>query len=67
METLGEALPKEMARVREMIPIYSEIGPSGAPALFMMQVSLSAAEKAMIEQDVVAMIAAYQDLKDYSS
>ncbi len=31
--TLGEALPKEMARVRnEVLPVYLEIGPAGAPA-----------------------------------
>lgn len=66
--TLGEALPKEMARVRdEVMPAYIEIGPPGQFALAMMRASLDAAAKAMAEGDTVAMIAAYQDLKGYEA
>ncbi len=65
--SLGEALPAEMARVRDKVmPAYSSIGPSGAPALFMMRASLDEAAKAMAEGDVVAMAVAYEDLKGYS-
>jgi hypothetical protein len=64
--TLGEALPLEMARVRdEVMPAYIQIGPAGAIALAMMRASLDAAAKAMIEGDVVGMIHAYEDLKGY--
>lgn len=63
---LGEALPREMTRVRDTImPAYLSIGPSGAFALAMMRRDLDAAQKAMIEGDVVAMLAAYQALKGY--
>lgn len=66
METLGEALPKEIARVRDQImPAYIEIGPPGQFALAMMRAALDAASKAMIEGDTVAMIAAYQELKGF--
>jgi len=66
VDTLGDALPREMARVRDQImPAYQEIGPGGAPALFLMRRSLDAAAKAMAEGDVVAMMAAYQDLKEF--
>lgn len=65
-DSLGEALPREMARVRDTImPAYQSIGTSGMPALFLMRRSLDAAAKAMAEGDVVAMIAAYKDLKGY--
>lgn len=66
IETLGDALPKEMARVRdEVMPAYQSIGPSGSLALAMMRADLDAAAKAMIEGDVVAMVKVYQSLKGY--
>lgn len=67
IETLGDALPKEMARVRDKIlPAYLEIGPSGAFAASMMRQDLDAAAKAMIEGDVVKMVQVYESLKEYS-
>jgi hypothetical protein len=65
--TLGDALPREMARVRdEVLPEYVAIGPPGAIAATLMRVSLDAAAKAMAEGDVVAMLHAYEDLRGYS-
>lgn len=66
-ESIGTALPDEMARVRELITIYRSIGPAGIPASMMMEASLRAADKASIEGDVVGMIRAYEDLKGYSA
>ena len=67
MITLGEALPKEMARVRdELIPLYVEIGSAGVFAATMMRQDLDAAAKAMIEGDLPAMIRAYESLKGYT-
>ena len=64
--TLGEALPREMARVRDVLmPIYQSIGPAGGFALAMMRRDLDAAAKAMAAADLPAMIKAYQALKDY--
>ena len=43
MTTLGDALPREMARVRdEVIPAYEACGPGGRPALFVMRGELDA-------------------------
>ncbi len=65
-ESLGTALPKEMTRVRDtVIPPYIEIGPVGAIALAMMRQSLDAAQTALAEGDVIAMLRAYEDLKGY--
>jgi len=65
--SLGEALPLEMARVRdEVMPPYREIGPSGAFALAMMRSALDGAAKAMAEGDVIEMVRWYQELKDFS-
>jgi hypothetical protein len=64
--SLGEALPREMARVRDQVmPAYQQIGGVGQFALTMMRQSLDAAAKAMAEGDPIAMIQAYQDLKEY--
>lgn len=64
-ESLGEALPKLMARVRDKIlPIYLEIGPSGAIAVILIRADLDRATKAMIEGDLPGMIRAYQALKE---
>lgn len=68
MSSLGEELPKEMARVRnEIMPAYIEIGPAGAIALAMMRADLDAAAKAMIEGDTIAMLRLYHSLKGYST
>lgn len=64
VETLADALPKEMARVRDvLIPAYMEIGPAGQFGLIMLRHSLDEAARAMASGDVVAMLRAYQDLK----
>lgn len=65
--TLGEDLPRVMAYVRdEVMPAYLEIGPAGNLALACMRHDLDIAAKAMAEQDVARMMAAYKSLKDYS-
>ncbi|MFA6135035.1 MAG: hypothetical protein WC869_13550 [Phycisphaerae bacterium] len=67
-DTLGEALPKEMARVRDKVmPLYVEIGPPGQLALMLMRASLDAAARAMAEGDVIAMIRAHEDLKGFTA
>ncbi len=63
METLGDALPKEMARVREVLGHYKEIGPAGAFGAAMIEQDLRAADKAVMSGDVVAMLQAYETLK----
>lgn len=63
--TLGEALPLEMARVRDVVmPRYVEIGPVGQFALVLMRKDLDDAAKAMIEGDVIEMLRVYQSLRD---
>jgi hypothetical protein len=67
MNTLGDALPREMARVRdEVMPAYLEIGPVGAFALAAMRHDIDAAAKAMAAGDVLAMLRAYEALRGYA-
>ena len=66
VDTLGDALPREMARVRDKVmPAYLEIGPAGAFALAFMRTDLDSAAKALAEGDVVEMVRVYEALKDY--
>jgi len=68
MDTLGDALPREMARVRdEVMPAYIKIGPAGQFALAFMRADLDRATKALAEGDVVEMLRAYESLKGYST
>lgn len=72
ISTLADALPREMARVRdEIMPQYLALrGMPNVivePQLAMMRASLDAAAKAMAAGDVVAMMRCYQDLKGYES
>jgi hypothetical protein len=65
-DSLGEALPREMARVRDkLMPQYLAIGPAGQFALFFMRKALDEATKALAEGDVIAMMRAYNDLKEF--
>ena len=66
--TLGDALPREVARVRdEVMPAYIEIGPAGTFALAMMRRDLDEAARAMVAGDVVGMLRAYEALKRYET
>lgn len=64
METLGEKLPEEQARVREVLGHYKEIGPAGAFGAVMIEELLRKADEAVMSDDLVRMIAAYNDLKE---
>lgn len=64
-DTLGTALPREMARVRdELLPVYDTF-PTGKFAATMMRADLDRATKALAEGDLPAMIACYESLKAY--
>lgn len=66
--SLGTALPREMARVRdEVMPAYAAIGTAGTFALMMMRADLDKAAKALAEGDVVEMLCVYESLKGYST
>lgn len=66
-ETLADALPKEQARVRALIPLCEEIGPPGVFALACMRRALETADIATAQGDVTRMLRAYNDLKGYTA
>ena len=64
VKTLAMALPEEQERVRGVLKIYEEIGLPGEFAAMMIKALLKDAEIAASAQDVVAMLRAYEDLKE---
>lgn len=62
-ETLADALPKEMARVRTVLGYYKEIGTAGALGAMFIEQDLKAADRAVMSGDVVAMIQALENLR----
>ena len=65
-DSLADALPREIERVQELLPLYDAI-PTGIFASTMMRNSIRTAHAAMVAGDVVAMIRCYEDLKGYSA
>jgi len=66
IDTLGDALPREIARVRdEVLPEYESCGPPGIFAATLMRMALDRASKAMIEGDIVEMVRVYDELKGF--
>lgn len=63
MPTLGDDLPRELARCRKLLGIYKEIGPNGAFGYAMIEADIARAEAALASGDLTAMIRAYQALK----
>ena len=65
-ETVGDALPRAMARVRdEIMPAYAAIGPAGVWALGSMRFDLDAAARAMAAGDVAGMVRALHELRGW--
>lgn len=63
MDTLGDALPREIKRCQELLIDYAAIGPAGNFGAAMIRMDIAAGIKAMAEGDPVAMIRAYEALK----
>jgi len=63
--TLGEDYPNEQARVRDLLVEYEKL-PNGSGQLgaLMFKNLLERADKAAMEQDLVAMIGIYQEMKE---
>ena len=67
-DTVGDALPREKARVRdEVLPHYVEIGPVGAFGALMIRQDLDRAARAMATGDTVEMIRCLQALRECKS
>ena len=66
VDTLGDSLPHEQARVRAMKAQYEALGVSGQLGALMMEQALRAADEAVISGDLAAMIVAYKELQTFT-
>lgn len=62
-ETLADALPKECARVREVLGYYKACGPVGFFGASMIEAELRTADQAMASGDVIAMLRSMKALQ----
>jgi hypothetical protein len=62
-ESLAEALPREQARVREVLSHYKALGSVGMFGAAFIEADLREADAAVMSGDVVRMIRAYEKLK----
>lgn len=67
MASVGEDMPKQQARVREVLGHYREIGPAGAFGAAMIEQALREADEAMASGDVVRIVRAYKALTEIES
>jgi hypothetical protein len=63
-KTLAEAYPIEQARLRELIEAYRSIGPAGTFGIAMIRQTLAKADAAAASGDVVAMLRAFEEMKE---
>lgn len=63
MSTLGEAFPREQARVRELLGVYKSIGPAGIFGAVMLEQVLQRADQAAVSGDAIAMLRSFEELK----
>ena len=63
-DTLGDAFPKEQARLRVLLGYGKEIGPAGAFYCAVIEDVLRRADKAAIEGDTVAMIGIFKEMQE---
>jgi hypothetical protein len=68
-DSLGEALPKEQARVRALIVQYRDplLAGAGDFAAAFMEQDLQKTDEAVMSGDAVEMIRMYQKLKEWES
>lgn len=63
-DTLADALLREKVRVRELMVLYAKMGPAGQFGLEGIETTLRQSDRAMIEQEVPAMIVVLDDLRN---
>lgn len=64
MTTLADGLLAEQQRCRVLLEVYAGIGPAGAFGAAMIRQDLADAEAAIMSGDVVAMLRAYEALRE---
>lgn len=64
MTSVGEEMPKEMKRVRELIQLYLAV-PNGHFAAAIMAGALDRAAVALSQGDIIQILHSYKELKEF--
>jgi len=64
MSSVGSEFPKELERVRALLKIYESI-PEGVFGAMMIRQAIARADAAQASGDVVAIVASFQELKEW--
>jgi len=64
MNILGEDFPKQQARLRTLLGYGKEIGPAGAFYCAVIEDLLARADRAVMTQDLPAMIRLYHEMQE---
>lgn len=62
--TVGDDMPRQQARCRELLRVYRGLGPAGSFGALMIEQALQRADRAVIGGDIVEILRSYQELKD---
>lgn len=65
MSSLGEEFPKQQARIRQCLLNGKEIGFAGRFYCAMAEDLLKRADRAVVEQDLPAMISIFNEMKEF--
>lgn len=63
MTSVGEDMPNQQARARELLTEYHKIGPAGKFGVYMIEQALRRADAALASGDVVEIVKSYQELR----
>lgn len=63
VDSLADALPRELERCRELVKAYEDLGDTGVFGAHMIRQDIAAGERALASGDVVAMLRAYEALR----
>lgn len=63
VKSLAQAILDEQARCRELLAAYKAIGPAGSFGYIVISETLKRTEKAVMENNTVAMLRCYEELK----
>ena len=64
MNTVGDDMPKQQQRCRELLKVYHDLGPAGGFGAMMIEQALRRADQAVISGDIVEIVRSYQELKE---
>lgn len=61
--TVGDDMPVQQARCRELLRAYQDLGPAGTLGALVIEGALERADRAVMSGDIIRILACYRELK----